>query len=523
MNLLDIIASVDGDWDKLPKIIKSDVAETDTDFCHHCSIAGVQTEATSQVDAVTTIYRRNSEGNYRAEEYWEDMKRRANDRERLADKAYYLYARTIARVSRGLCAEHTHVCETCGDPYSIMALGDNVWLDNGTNHHRDSFTHIYSAMAYTRLETLGFPPAYRWQNQVCPSCAEDTQECDACGALVNGNYESLHSVDGSDWCEDCINNSDARWCDYCDQYHTDYCESEDESDWGYGDATRNRIHDYSYKPDAIFKASESDVYDYHTSDFNWRSKVPFMGFELEVESNGDVTTGIDAIEATFGDDESYVYLKSDSSINYGFEIVSHPYTLAKHKEQPLAKALKMLSDLGFKSWRTTTCGLHVHVSRNGFSNPSHVWKFTHFIVDNKSAMVKLAGRESDRWASFNLESYSNGGIKGRAKGYTSYNRYEAINFQNARTLELRFFRGSLKVERVLSALELTEGAVEYTRNLTTKDVINGALDFSSFVTWLRERSEKYPNLLSYVDSLGIAEYQTAKATAKASEQEVHIY
>lgn len=238
--------------------------------------------------------------------------------------------------------------------------------------------------------------------------------------------------------------------------------------------------------------------------------------------NADISDAIDAIHEHLGDDENYVYLKSDGSLNRGFEIVSHPATLASHKTRKLAEALGALSRLGFRSWRTDTCGIHVHVARAGFANPSHVWKFTHFIVDNKDAMIKLAGRNSERWASFNLESYNSGGVKNRAKGSQYYNRYEAINFGNTRTLELRFFRGSLKVERLLSALELTEGAVEYTRNLSVQDVIEGGLDFAQFVMWLRERADKYPNLLSYVDTLGIAEYTRDRKPVFAKADDLQV-
>lgn len=512
MSLLEIIAGVNGEWDKLPKNIKSDVAETDTDYCHHCALAGVQTEATTQVDAVITIYRRNSEGVFHREEFWEDMKTRATNQESMHNKAYYLYARSTALVARGLCGEHTYVCENCGDPYSQMAKSDNAWDSEVTNHHRDTFSHIYAGMAYNSIAYNRVRLGWRWSDQVCPSCAEDTQECDACNALVNTNYESLQVVDGNDWCERCISDSDARWCDYCDSYHTEWCENNDDSDFDEGRGSG--IHDYSFKPDAIFGSVDADISEYSISgDINWRSRVPFMGFELEVEAPiASMSNGIELIKEHLGDDERYVYLKSDGSLNYGFEIVSHPCTLAVHKEMKLAETLKGLSDLGFRSWRTDTCGLHVHVSRNGFSSPSHIWKFTHFIVDNKEAMVKLAGRNSDRWATFTLDGYASGGVKSRAKGANYYNRYEAINFNNLRTLELRFFKGSLRAERVLSALELTEGAVEYTRNLTSKDIMDGGLNFRSFVAWLRERADKYPNLLSYVDTLGIADCLTAKAS-----------
>lgn len=495
MNLLEVIASVEGDWDKLPEKVMPQFESDNLENCFYCAQDGEVVPSIDEVNAIITGYTLN---NNRRGASWDEVKEYANQSEGAEMQAYYLYARSYESILRGVCSEHRKVCQWCDDGYCATSLLDSSWV--GVRTRWDSTTWVLNQ---GRSGCYG----WSWDVQLCLGCAENAIACDRCSEVINRDYDNYNDVNGDTWCESCVDDA-AIYCDSCDQYHTEACEDDDY----YGNGSGSRIHDYSFKPDPIFGYVDSDlaVYDYHTSQLpiTFRSQgIPFMGFELEVEAgNADYGAGIDAVQEHLGGDENYVYLKSDGSLDRGFEIVSHPATLASHKTRNLPEALKALSDLGFRSWRTNTCGIHIHVARAGFANPSHVWKFTHFIVDNKDAMIKLAGRNSERWANFNLESYRNGGIKNRAKGAQYYNRYEAINFGNTRTLELRFFRGSLKAERLLSALELTEGAVQYTRNLSVQDVLNGGLDFAQFVTWLRERADIYPNLLSYVDTLGIAEY-----------------
>lgn len=501
MSLLEIIASVNGDWSALPARIMADTDSDNLLVCHYCKAEGITTEAEATVDAAVTGYKLNNERSF-----WDDAQDYANREDNPEGQAYYLYSRIHGHVNRGVCEAHRQVCEFCDTYYSPMLPTDVNWINNQRSRWDNAtwaLNPVLSGQPWTHYGHL------------CLDCAGGATTCDCCEGLININYDNYGDCDGNTWCQDCLDSSDVYFCNPCDQYHTDPCESSDDY---YGDSSSHRrVHDYSYKPDPKFGFVESDSSEYSIKEsITWRSRVPFMGFELEVEANdASLSDGVDVVQEHLGDEENYVYLKGDGSLHCGFEIVSHPATLASHKERNLGKALQGLSDLGFRSWRTDTCGIHVHVSRAGFSNPSHVWKFTHFIVDNKQAMVKLAGRNSERWANFNLDGYTSGGVKSRAKGANFYNRYEAINFGNARTLELRFFKGSLRVERLLSALELTEGAVEYTRNLTTKDVMDGGLDFRSFVTWLRERADKYPNLLSYVDTLGLSEYERVHQSVPA--------
>ena len=197
------------------------------------------------------------------------------------------------------------------------------------------------------------------------------------------------------------------------------------------------------------------------------------------------------------------YLKSDGSLSYGFEIVTHPHSLKEMQEKfPWADILSYLKSNKFRSWNTSTCGLHVHVSRSAFSGgsitlrESHQIRFMKLIYDNERQVTRLAGRSSN-YATFS----DKGKIIPKVKmGDQSNGRYSAINTENDETLELRVFRGSLRYERVLAAVEFTHAAVEYTRDLKMV-AKNKPLSWARFVSYVSEHSDTYPNLFIIMNEL----------------------
>jgi hypothetical protein len=75
-------------------------------------------------------------------------------------------------------------------------------------------------------------------------------------------------------------------------------------------------------------------------------------------------------------------------------------------------------------------------------------------------------------------------------------RYSAINTENDDTIEVRVFKGSLRKERVLSAIEFVHASVEYTRDIkvTSKNHALSWLKFTGYVA--SQRWKQYPNLVT---------------------------
>jgi hypothetical protein len=117
--------------------------------------------------------------------------------------------------------------------------------------------------------------------------------------------------------------------------------------------------------------------------------------------------------------------------------------------------------------------------------------------------VQFAGRESTRYARFDMNMFLNARydhyeektIKGNtltqmAKGHVmNSERFMAVNLQNTKTIELRFFRPSLNTDTVLAAIQFAQALFEYTKDVNIKEAVSGGLMFDSFNKWTIERSK----------------------------------
>ncbi|MCU6720217.1 amidoligase family protein [Porcipelethomonas ammoniilytica] len=61
-------------------------------------------------------------------------------------------------------------------------------------------------------------------------------------------------------------------------------------------------------------------------------------------------------------DDEVLYIKSDGSLDYGMELVSHSCSLEYYRQgMNWQKLMRKAAELGYRSHNTKTCGLHVHI------------------------------------------------------------------------------------------------------------------------------------------------------------------
>jgi hypothetical protein len=344
----------------------------------------------------------------------------------------------------------------------------------------------------------------------CEGCTENRAYfCSNCEEYNSNGSCYIHDR-GENWCDNCLNQ--AYYCDECDEYNADGCDrcidSEDTDNHG------NRIiHDYSYRPDAIF----------HSTD---KEERLFFGIEIEVEARDSKSTS--AMHAHQLEGLDLAYLKYDGSLNDGFEIVTHPmsHDFFKNEATELWTVLEDLRSkhgMRVKAWDTRTCGLHIHISRTGFNGGSHMHRFLNLVYSNPDFYSTLAGRTSDQWAKFtdiyrnDYKRDSNGErVWNEDTGYhvttkrtfmhklnteSNSDRYSAVNTNNRETLEMRIFRGSVNGETIKSQLDLAHASVEYTRTLTIQDVREGALSADNLMWYVFQHETLYPELSARIDRL----------------------
>ena len=342
----------------------------------------------------------------------------------------------------------------------------------------------------------------------CEYCYENsTFYCEPCGTSYSDRND-YYSVDDDTWCDDCTTRH-AWWCNDCDLYNREgsECSNCDNTQDGNPSITgrtcncRKVIHDYNCKPPLVFHGeSKSGLY---------------MGLELETQIRGGSVSEASEYASTALLVNDVGIIKYDASIGRdgydGFEIVTQPHTHLQYREHSdtLWNTINTLRlDYGARSWDTKSCGIHIHVSRAGFSGGAHTHRFISFVYSNAEYMMKFGGRKSD-YARFNdvftFNEYDQPvkSFKHKVGSPSKYNteRYSAVNTQNRDTLELRFFRGTMNTSTVLSALDLVQAMVEYTRVLRLDEVKLGALDWAWFADYVRDNNGLYPDLYSRIDKI----------------------
>jgi hypothetical protein len=313
----------------------------------------------------------------------------------------------------------------------------------------------------------------------CEQPCNDDGACDDCVTCARCGHPELaedatRTLRGSTICQDCLDHSYWR-CETCDGWNRDGdncangccqddCDCDDctSSDFG------GLVHTASYKPEPHFRGTGP----------------LYLGPEIEIETPYDGNECARIAESFLG---QLGYLKEDGSLDDGFEIVTHPMSYEWAMAHFPWQMLTELDQLGCETPSNT--GIHVHVSRAAFATPCHAYRWMKFIYRNEAQVTTLARRSSPGYAAFTDDDRR--AVKHYAKGEIG-SRYRAINTQNVDTFELRIFASSLKPREVQAALGFAAASVEYTRDLTVRQITDGAWTWPAFVTWLSERPAYTP-------------------------------
>jgi hypothetical protein len=278
---------------------------------------------------------------------------------------------------------------------------------------------------------------------LCADCQNVYLQATRRGTDENGD-EVLRVSTGEYVCHSC--RVDFYCCLSCDEYYrgddmnSGYCDGCADSMNSSSDYS-NYVHSYSYKPWALFHGNK-----------------PRESFGVELEVVIDMDTAEDISDMSHG--ENLFYLKEDGSVA-GYEVVTHPCSLDYHINSfPWASLCGALSRAGGKSHNTDSCGLHVHVSRDTFTE-AHIARFVAFINIHEDWFTIFARRNSNQWA-----LYKKNGFRSTSQ------RYEAVNLQNRGTIEVRIFKGTLKPDTIKAAIQLVDAVKEFTRHSSIADICN---------------------------------------------------
>ena len=292
------------------------------------------------------------------------------------------------------------------------------------------------------------------------------------------------------------------------------------------------INRYGYKPEPRFG---------YKNDRESREHLTF-GVELECEPRRNGAPKMDADELSDRIDEiasDRVYCKSDASLSHGLEIVTHPGTLAHHMYVMHWRQIQRTCEkAGFRSHDTDNSGLHVHVGRAQLGRTDAerdevIRKVQVLFVLYAAELTRFSRRTRSRleqWAPFRsfgvspdsiratdgdtLASWAGSSVPTHA--YDHDDRYAAVNVLNRATVEIRIFRGTLKRDTLIAAIQLVSNVFEYARSHTWDELRTS--------TWADVAACKpYKEIVGYMIARGLLDADAAPETLPASNRPSDFY
>lgn len=288
-------------------------------------------------------------------------------------------------------------------------------------------------------------------------------------------------------CREVFHGADMRWLghgEYCEGCYEAEAEDEAEDEDEY-DGT---IH--SYGTDVLDKLN-----------WTWQhadSEERLFGVELEMEFPGahPAEWAAYALDNIAGLARLAIW-KSDGSLTNGAELVTLPLPLREWQDRD-NPVYRLCDDTTFRakarSHNTTTCGLHVHVTRATIPEPVIAKLVVLFNEPSMAHLTLMVARRPQssgycvarrkRWvysASDNKRQWNQDG------------RYTPVNITDG-TIEFRLFKGTLRSETIMASVEFCQASIDYcTQHGAAR--MNGP----DFQAWLVAQPRKaYPALREYL-------------------------
>lgn len=341
---------------------------------------------------------------------------------------------------------------------------------------------------------------------ICKKCKkENYTECSHCHQLShrsqlirievrssNGGRKLIHC------CTNCVSsiahrcNNCGNWFENNIQFHDD-CNC-DECYYRRGEI----IHPYNYKPeikpqkaadenDSLLFGTELEIelnIDRDDSSRDWEIRTNSGNFNVDYKKY--IAFHIDnAIPGFF-------YQKSDGSIHFGMEIVSHPATLEfwHSQENQIEGLFNFLRSEKCQGDKAPSVGMHIHVTRNQMKRV-HQNGFAAFVYSHKDKIENLAGRKSNSYTKMIPISNLNPEIKEQEQELErrithNDDRYSAVNWKNSQTVELRMFQSTLNTHKFLANIEFSHALYYFSKEHSVIECINET-SWKSFCSFINEK------------------------------------
>lgn len=212
------------------------------------------------------------------------------------------------------------------------------------------------------------------------------------------------------------------------------------------------------------------------------------GVELEYEARDYPTDIINIYDVI----KEFAFLKRDSSIERGFEIVSAPCSLEAHYKIWCSFFAKLPSTV--QIYRT--CGMHVHATRSRLTN-LQIGKMLVFLhsPNNRQFVETIAERKSNTQNNFEIFKKIGDGKNGGALPQNA-DRHTALNLNNHKTIEFRIFNSPKNKATLLKNIEFCKALIKFTG--MGEHSISEAKDFRVFCDYIKTYRKEYIFLAQFL-------------------------
>ena len=255
--------------------------------------------------------------------------------------------------------------------------------------------------------------------------------------------------------------------DYISEYNNEVVYSESSDTYLYRDDAIYCDYDDDWIPDDGYAScNEADdeeycdsIGSYHSSGYdnidNIEDSDINLGFELETHLKSDYEL-CDEADKILDDFNKILSIEADSSLTYGFEIVSGIFTPEFIYSDELKDLMEIISEINATKY--SDAGLHVHISFPGYKDVNVRANLLRTIINTYDIFSGLYRRKFNRYATNATKKEINRFIS--RKAYLS--RYTALNIvETEKGLEIRLFNTTDKYEDLIAALEFGMVLAEY--------------------------------------------------------------
>lgn len=365
--------------------------------------------------------------------------------------------------------------------------------------------------------------------QYCVECHDDLfPPCSDCGRAIP--KDELTAVAGEDYCESCLDDK-FYLCSDCEEYYPcdegatlddgnyicqscfehsyfccNSCERVVHNDYYAGEGYCDDCHAEEREHQYIQKYHEGNSIKFYPDD----EQDLYLGIELETDNyKGDIDECSEALATAY---EGKLWLEEDGSLSDGFEIISQPCTLDYHQHSfPWQEVTNIVRDCGGRSHQTSTCGLHIHFNISYFGETEIEQDMNSlklvYIFERFWDELVILSRRKEHQLNASARRYAENVSEMTSEQYVEFKQNKGrsyavnLNSDSEHTLEIRIFRGTLKLSTLLASIELVDFLARFCRATTIANL--QSITWTGLINAIR--GKEYTNLRAYIIEKGLGQ------------------